>query len=69
MRREVIQWYQYQIAVKTMRALSGQKEELEEDPEIAISEGFRRIGEGGADRHRSINCGVANDAIIVAGPR
>src|SRR6185503_15852915 len=32
--REVIQWYQYQIAVKTMRALSGRKEELEEDPEI-----------------------------------
>ena len=30
--REVIQWYQYQIAVKTMRALSGRKEELEEDP-------------------------------------
>ena len=29
--REVIQWYQYQIAVKTIRALSGRKEELEED--------------------------------------
>ena len=29
--REVIQWYQYQIAVKTIRALSGQKEELEAD--------------------------------------
>ena len=27
--REVIQWYQYQIAVKTIRALSGRKEELE----------------------------------------
>src|SRR6185295_11145117 len=27
--REVIQWYQYQIAVKTMRALSGRKEELD----------------------------------------
>src|SRR5215213_7181439 len=26
--REVIQWYQYQIAVKTIRALSGRKEEL-----------------------------------------
>jgi hypothetical protein len=37
----VIQWYQYQIAVKTMRALSGRKEELEEDPEIGgFSEGF-----------------------------
>ena len=32
--REVIQWYQYQIAVKTMRALSGQQEELEEDPDL-----------------------------------
>ena len=29
--REVIQWYQYQIAVKTIRALSGRKEDLEED--------------------------------------
>lgn len=29
--REVIQWYQYQIAVKTIRALSGRKEELEAD--------------------------------------
>lgn len=28
--REVIQWYQYQIAVKTIRALSGRKEEFEE---------------------------------------
>ena len=27
--REVIQWYQYQIAVKTMRALSGRLDELE----------------------------------------
>ena len=33
--REVIQWYQYQIAVKTMRALSGQSEEMDEDPEGA----------------------------------
>src|SRR5215510_3499987 len=33
--REVVQWYQYQIAVKTMRALSGRKEELEADPEMA----------------------------------
>ena len=32
--REVIQWYQYQIAVKTMRALSGQQEEMEEDPDL-----------------------------------
>jgi hypothetical protein len=42
---EVIQWYQYQIAVKTMRALSGRKEELEEDPEIA---GFPRDSDGSA---------------------
>ena len=33
--REVIQWYQYQIAVKTIRALSGQKDEPEPDPELA----------------------------------
>lgn len=43
--REVIQWYQYQIAVKTMRALSGRKEELEEDPEIA---GFPKDSDGSA---------------------
>lgn len=29
--REVIQWYQYQIAVKTMRALSGRSEEKESE--------------------------------------
>jgi len=43
--REVIQWYQYQIAVKTMRALSGRKEELEEDQEIA---GFPKDSDGSA---------------------
>ena len=43
--REVIQWYQYQIAVKTMRALSGRKEELEEDPEIT---GFPKDSDGSA---------------------
>jgi hypothetical protein len=43
--REVIQWYQYQIAVKTMRALSGRKEELDEDPEIA---GFPKDSDGSA---------------------
>ena len=43
--REVIQWYQYQIAVKTMRALSGRKEEIEEDPEIA---GFPKDSDGSA---------------------
>ena len=52
--REVIQWYQYQIAVKTMRALSGQKEELEEDPEIAEfpkdSDGSAKVALIGIDR-------------------
>ena len=43
--REVIQWYQYQIAVKTMRALSGRKEEIEEGPEIA---GFPKDSDGSA---------------------
>jgi hypothetical protein len=33
--REVIQWYQYQIAVKTMRALSARIDEQEMDPETA----------------------------------
>ena len=52
--REVIQWYQYQIAVKTMRALSGHKEELEEDPEIADfpkdSDGSTKVALIGIDR-------------------
>ena len=52
--REVIQWYQYQIAVKTMRALSGRKEELEEDPEIADfprdSDGSAKVALIGIDR-------------------
>ena len=51
--REVIQWYQYQIAVKTMRALSGRKEELEE-PEIADfpkdSDGSAKVALIGIDR-------------------
>ena len=51
--REVIQWYQYQIAVKTMRALSGRKEELE-DPEIADfpkdSDGSAKVALIGIDR-------------------
>jgi hypothetical protein len=41
--REVIQWYQYQIAVKTIRALSGRREE--EDPELA---GFPKDSDGSA---------------------
>lgn len=51
--REVIQWYQYQIAVKTMRALSGRKEELE-DPEISEfpkdSDGSAKVALIGIDR-------------------
>jgi len=51
---EVIQWYQYQIAVKTIRALSGQKEELEEDPELAEfpkdSDGSAKVALIGIDR-------------------
>ena len=52
--REVVQWYQYQIAVKTMRALSGRKEELEEDPEIVEfpkdSDGSAKVAMIGIDR-------------------
>ena len=52
--REVIQWYQYQIAVKTMRALSGRREELEVDPEIAEfpndSDGSSKVALTGIDR-------------------
>jgi hypothetical protein len=52
--REVVQWYQYQIAVKTMRALSGRKEELEEDPEIIEfpkdSDGSAKVALIGIDR-------------------
>jgi hypothetical protein len=51
--REVIHWYQYQIAVKTMRALSGCKEEIE-DPEIADfprdSDGYAKVALIGIDR-------------------
>ena len=52
--REVIQWYQYQIAVKTIRALSGRKEELEEDPAIVDfpkdSDGSAKVAMIGIDR-------------------
>ena len=51
--RGVIQWYQYQIAVKTMRALSGRKEEIE-DPETANfpkdSDGSAKVALIGIDR-------------------
>ncbi len=50
--REVIQWYQYQIAVKTIRALSGRREE--EDPEFAEfprdSDGSAKVALIGIDR-------------------
>ena len=50
--REVIQWYQYQIAVKTIRALSGRREE--EDPECADfpkdSDGSAKVALIGIDR-------------------
>jgi hypothetical protein len=52
--REVLQWYQYQIAVKTMRALSARKEELDEDPELAQlpkdSDGSAKVALIGIDR-------------------
>jgi hypothetical protein len=45
--REVIYWYQYQIAVKTMRALLGRVDEEEFDNEIA-SEVFPKDSNGSA---------------------
>jgi len=51
---EVIHWYQYQIAVKSIRALSGRKEEFEEDPEFAEcqkdSDGSAKVALIGIDR-------------------
>ena len=47
--REVIQWYQYQIAVKTIRALSGQKEEFE-DEFPKDSDGSAKVALIGIDR-------------------
>jgi hypothetical protein len=47
----VIHWYQYQIAVKTMRALSGRREELEDDPEFPKdSDGSAKVALIGIDR-------------------
>ena len=50
--REVVQWYQYQIAVKTIRALSGRREE--EGPELADfprdSDGSAKVALIGIDR-------------------
>lgn len=52
--REVLQWYQYQIAVKTMRALSGRREELDESAEIGEfpkdSDGSAKVALIGIDR-------------------
>ena len=48
--REVIQWYQYQIAVKTMRALSALRDELEEEPGQADSDGSAKVALIGIDR-------------------
>ena len=51
--REVIQWYQYQIAVKTMRALSGQIEELsdsETSDSPKDSDGSAKVALIGIDR-------------------
>jgi hypothetical protein len=52
--REVIHWYQYQIAVKTIRALSGRKEELEEEAEMGDfpkdSDGSAKVALIGIDR-------------------
>ena len=52
--REVIQWYQYQIAVKTMRALSGRDDGWEDDPEMADfpkdSDGSAKVALIGIDR-------------------
>lgn len=49
--REVIQWYQYQIAVKTMRALAGRAEELDDNPELPRdSDGSVKVALIGIDR-------------------
>jgi hypothetical protein len=45
--REVIQWYQYQIAVKTMRALSGVIDDYELECQLA-ADGFPRDSDGSA---------------------
>lgn len=47
--REVIQWYQYQISVKTMRALSTHNDELD-DTETNDSDGSAKVALIGVDR-------------------
>lgn len=52
--REVIHWYQYQIAVKTMRALSSRRDEqedgFEDEPEWRDSDGSAKVALIGMDR-------------------
>ena len=52
--REVIQWYQYQIAVKLMRALSCRDDGWEDEPELADfpkdSDGSAKVALIGIDR-------------------
>jgi hypothetical protein len=49
--REVIQWYQYQIAVKTMRALSARNEDDSEDNDVPKdSDGSAKVALIGIDR-------------------
>jgi hypothetical protein len=49
--REVIQWYQYQIAVKTMRALSARNEDDSEDNDLPKdSDGSAKVALIGIDR-------------------
>jgi hypothetical protein len=52
--REVIQWYQYQIAVKIMRALSCRSDGWEDDPSLADfpkdSDGSAKVALIGIDR-------------------
>jgi hypothetical protein len=59
---EVIYWYQYQIAVKTMRALSSRSDEVDDldDPELAEfpkdSDGSAKVALVGIDRSISAWC-------------
>jgi hypothetical protein len=49
--REIIHWYQYQIAVKTMRALASSTDENEDDDSIAKdSDGSAKVALLGIDR-------------------
>ena len=50
--REIIYWYQYQIAVKTIRALSSRNDELEEEPDefLRDSDGSAKVALLGVDR-------------------